>query len=199
MSTMKLRLGPVDHGRRLSIQEFREADETEGHRYELGGGVLEVTEVPGSIHRRVVGNLYRMIARYDAGHPGVIETFGGGSEFRLWIPSMESGRNPDLGVVLEGSPKDERGRTQPALIAEVVSRGSRTGDYQTKREDYHVFGVPEYWIVDPARRLVVVLDRSADGGDERIAETDAPIPSRVLPGLAGRPDDLWTGVTAADD
>jgi len=199
MSTMKLRLGPVDQGRRLTIQEFREADETEGYRYELGGGVLEVTEVPGSIHRRVVGNLYRMIARYDQDHPGVIETFGGGSVFRLWIPARESGRNPDLGVVLEGAPKDERGQTQPALIAEVVSRRSRTRDYQTKREEYHVFGVREYWIVDHALRRVVVLEHSPDGWNERIAEAADAIPSLVLPGLAGRVENLWTGLADDDD
>lgn len=199
MSTTKLQLGPADNGRRLSIQEFRDADEEEGYRFELGRGVLEVTEVPNTRHRRVVGNLYRMIARYDLDHPGVIETFGGGSEFRLWITARESGRNPDLGVVLEGTPKDERGRTQPALVAEVVSRGSRTRDYQTKREEYHLFGVREYWIVDPARRLVVVLERSADGWTEQTAAADSPIPSRLLPGLAGRAEDLWIGLSADDD
>lgn len=199
MSTTKLSLGLADDGRRLSIQEFRDADETDGHRYELGGGVLEVTEAPGPIHCRVVSNLYRMIARYDLDHPGVIEMFGGGSEFRLWIPARESGRNPDLGVVLEGTPRDERGRPRPALVAEVVSRRGRTRDYQTKREEYHVFGVQEYWIVDPALRRVVVLQRSADGWDERVAEAAEAIPSLVLPGRAGRVDDLWTGLGGEQD
>lgn len=199
MSTTKLSLGLADDGRRLSIQEFRGADETDGHRYELGGGFLEATEVPGPIHRRVVSNLYRMIARYDLDRPGAIEAFGGGSEFRLWITAKESGRNPDLGVVLEGSPKDERGRTQPALVAEVVSKHSRTRDYQTKRDECHVFGVQEYWIVDPALRRVVVLQRSADGWDERIVEAASAIPSLVLPGLAGRAQDLWTGLGNDED
>ena len=199
MSTMQLRLGPSDHGRTMSIQEFRDADEEEGYRYELAGGVLEVTEVPGPAHRRVVGNLYRAIARYDQAHPGMIETFGGGSEFRLWIPGKESGRNPDLGVVLEGSPRDDRGRTQPALVAEVVSRGSRARDYQTKREEYLAFGVLEYWIVDPALRQVVVLDRREGDWDEQIVRADDVIPSRVLPGLDARAGELWAGVDDDDE
>ncbi len=199
MSTIQHRLGPADHGRAISIQEFREAEEEEGYRYELARGVLEVTEAPGPAHRRIVGNLYRAIARYDQDHPGLIETFGGGSEFRLWIPGKESGRNPDLGVVLEGSSRDARGRTQPALVAEVVSRGSRVRDYQAKREEYHQFGIREYWIVDPTLRRVVVLDRSQADWNERVVNADDVIPSLVLPGLHTRVSELWAGVTPDDD
>ena len=124
-----------------SLEEFREAEEQEGFRYELAEGVLEVTEVPGPVHRRVVGNLYRVIARYDRDHPGVIETFGGGAEFRLWIPSTIPAQCR-LGVVLEGSPADAQGRTQPTLVAEVVSRGSiaRTTRPSAGRTCFLVFG-----------------------------------------------------------
>ena len=65
MSTVKPRIGLADNGRRMTLDEFREAQETGGYRYELGEGVLEVTEVPNTPHRRVVGNLYRGIGRYD--------------------------------------------------------------------------------------------------------------------------------------
>jgi Uma2 family endonuclease len=194
MSTVQLRIGPADRGRRMSLEEFREADEAEGYRYELAEGVLEVTEVPGPAHRRVVGNLYRAIARYDADHPGVIETYGGGSEFRLWIPSRASGRNPDLGVVLEGTLPDARGRTQPALVGEVVSRSSRDRDYQTKRQEYLLFGIREYWIVDPMLRSVTVLSRLDDDWAEQIAREDQTIPSQILPGLKCRVGDVWVGV-----
>ena len=30
-----LRIGPADHGRRMSLQEFLDAEEEEGYRYEL--------------------------------------------------------------------------------------------------------------------------------------------------------------------
>jgi hypothetical protein len=44
-----LRIGPADHGRELTLQEFLEAEEEEGYRYELARGVLEVTEVPNEL------------------------------------------------------------------------------------------------------------------------------------------------------
>jgi len=182
MSMIQLRIGPADHGRALTLEEFRDAEEEEGYRFELGRGVLEVTEVPGSRHRRVVSNLYRAIGRFDQEHPGVVEWFRGGSEFRLWIPTLTSGRNPDLGVVLEGTPPDAKGRTQPSLVAEVVSRSSRTRDYQTKREEYLDFGILEYWIVDPQRHQVTVLVREAADWSEQISP---PCPIASLNDFAG--------------
>ena len=61
-----LRIGPADQGRTMTLEEFREAEETDGYRYELAQGVLEVTEVPNDPHGVVVCNLYRAVSRYDA-------------------------------------------------------------------------------------------------------------------------------------
>lgn len=174
----------------MSLREFREAEEEEGYRYELAEGVLEVTEVSGPDHRRVVRNLFRAIARFDAAHPGVIETYGGGSEFRLWIPAQASGRNPDLGVVLEGALPDDQGRTQPALVGEVVSKSSRVRDYETKRREYFLYGVAEYWIIDPFIRRITVLTRGTGDWNEQTARDEQIIPSRLLPGLDSRVADL---------
>ncbi len=41
-----LRIGPADHGRMMTLEEFREAEELDGYRYELARGVLEVADVP---------------------------------------------------------------------------------------------------------------------------------------------------------
>jgi Uma2 family endonuclease len=196
MSTMRTRIGPSDSGRKMSLEEFREADEEEGYRYELAGGTVEVTEIPNTIHRRVVGNLYRAVGLYDHENPGLIETFGGGAEFRLWIPEMISGRNPDLGVVLEGTLPDARGRTQPSLVAEVVSRRSGARDYETKRREYLVFGLHEYWIVDPFLRQVVLLVREGDSWSEQVLRGNQRIPSTLLHSLNLHVSDLWTGLPA---
>ena len=79
-----LRISPADHGRIMTLEEFREAEELDGYRYELARGVLEVTEVPNDPHGVVVANLYDAISRYRRDHPGVILRYGGGSEIRLW-------------------------------------------------------------------------------------------------------------------
>src|SRR3954451_11866529 len=107
MVTIGTRIGPADHGRTMTLEELRDAEVEEGYRYELARGVLEVTEVPNDPHGQVVDNLHQAVTTYRHHHPGLIRRVGGAGEFRLWVPGMGSGRNPDLAIVFEGTPKDE--------------------------------------------------------------------------------------------
>ena len=54
MATITRRIGPSDHGQRLTLDEFIEADFEEGWLYELARGVIDVTQVPGPHHGRIV-------------------------------------------------------------------------------------------------------------------------------------------------
>jgi Uma2 family endonuclease len=194
-----LRIGPADHGRAMTLQQFLDAEEEAGYRYELARGVLEVSQVPNEAHGVVVSNLYDAVARYRRDHPRFIYRYGGGNEFQFVIPELVSGRNPDLAVVLLAAPKDDRGRRRPALGAEVVSRRSIQRDYVVKREEYHAYGLDEYWIVDPLERKVKVLTRRGDGWDEQVVRDDQVIPSRVLPGLLTTVNELWQELDEAED
>ena len=156
------------------------------------------SQVPNYPHRQVVTNLYDAIARYRRMRPGVVLSYGGGSQFQLGLPGMITGRNPDLGVVSRGTPKDWRGRTSPALVAEVVSRVSVNRDYQSKREEYHAFGLLEYWIVDPLKRQVTVLSRRGDVWHEAVFREGQVIVSLVLPGFATTVAELWIDVDEDD-
>src|SRR5215210_6877066 len=129
MATVALRIGPADHGRAMTLEEFLEAEEEPGYRYELARGVLEVTEVPNDPHGQIVSNLHWAFVDYLRQHPGSIRRTGGAGEFRLWIPGMVSGRNPDLAIVFHGTPPDARGRRPPGLVVEVVSEGGEGRDY----------------------------------------------------------------------
>ena len=194
--TSTIKIGPADHGRLMTLEEFLEADVEEGYRYELARGVLEVTHVPNDPHGSIVWNLLRFIALYDTSHPRVIHRAGGGSEFRFWLPGMISGRNPDVGVVLRGTPKDWRGRRPASLAFEVVSEGSEAHerDYMTKRAEFLAYGLREYWIVDPLAKTVTVLIRDGDSWVEQVYRDDQQAVSLVLPGLAIRLPDLWPEV-----
>ena len=194
MATVGLRLGPADHGRRMTLEEFREADSEEGYRYELARGVLEVVEVPNDPHGQIVFNSQGALHLYHRQCPGLIRRIGGGGEFRVWIPEFVSGRNPDVAVVLMGTPKDHRERRPSSLVAEVVSKRGEIRDYQEKREEYWVYGLREYWIIDPATRRVLVLNRQADQWTERIFQGDEEIVSELLPGFAGTVAELWVNL-----
>ena len=80
----------------------------------------------------------------------------------------------------------ERHGERADLVMEVVSgdAASRTRDYEDKRRDYAEAGIPEYWIVDPAERRILVLslegDHYAQSGDFGMADVAE---SRVLNGF----------------
>jgi Uma2 family endonuclease len=195
MATLKTRIGPADQGRKMTLDEFREAEEEPRYRYELARGVLEVIEIPKTPDRRVVSRLFSLAALYKNEHPNVIDYFGGGAEVRIWKPGMDTARHPDLGIVFLNAPLDEVGDLQPYLVAEVVSPSSKTRDYQEKREDYLAYGVREYWIVDPLQRQVTILSRRelGDGADwaERVLRDGDLLESPLLPGLATPVAELW--------
>lgn len=44
----------------------------------------------------------------------------------------------------------------PLLVVEVVSKSTKTTDYRSKRSEYAVLEIPEYWIVDPLQGVITV-------------------------------------------
>jgi Uma2 family endonuclease len=199
MATIATRIGPADHGRAMTLEEFLEAEVEEGYRYELARGVLEVTNLPNDPHGQVVYNIYRVVVRYDTEHPGVILRSGGGNEFQLLLPGMPSGRNPDFSIALRGAPRNYRRRRDPVLVAEIVSEGSGDRDYRLKREEYLAYGLLEYWIIDLVERKLTLLIRDGDIWVEQVLRGDQPIASLVLPGLAATVADLWLDLEEYED
>src|SRR5271166_4748690 len=188
-----IRIGPADHGRKMTLEEFREAEELDGYRYELARGVLEVTEVPNDPHGEIVWKLVSTLAIYQQEHSGIIHRAGGAGEYRLWLPRMISGRIPDVAVTLRNTPKDRGGRRPPTLVMEVVSQGveARIRDHTTKREEYLAFGIREYWIIDPYARSVTLLVRDGDVWVEQVCRDEEQGRSSILPGLSIDVADLW--------
>ena len=59
--TTLLKLGPADHGRPLTREEFRTAHWQQGHSYELIDGRLYVSPPPTLPHDRLVTWIYRLL------------------------------------------------------------------------------------------------------------------------------------------
>jgi Uma2 family endonuclease len=202
MSTTRtrVRIGPADHGRRMTLDEFREAEEQRGYLYELARGVLEVSEIPGDSHCQIVHNIHEVFSLYRRDNPGLILRIGHGSDVRFIIPDLGSDRHPDLAIVFQGADLDDRGRRRAAMAVEVVSPGSlaRRRDYEEKREEYLLVGLREYWIVDPKLGQVTVLIRvegvNGPGWVERAFRGGEAIGSDLLPGLQAEVDILWRDI-----
>jgi Uma2 family endonuclease len=179
-------IGPKDHGRRMRLADFDHAQVQEGYLYELGRGVIVVSDVPGRRHRRQYHVLRRSLGVYDGANPGLIQAIYGGSECKILVPGFESERHPDLAVYLTPEPPDEATVWSvwvPDIVIEIVSPGSDLRDYEEKREEYHAFGVREYWIIDVYLRQVTVLRRWGRRWRESIVRPPAVYRTRLLPGF----------------
>jgi Uma2 family endonuclease len=44
----------------------------------------------------------------------------------------------------------------PLLVVEVVSPSTQADDYRSKRSEYGLLEIPEYWIVDPLQEKITI-------------------------------------------
>lgn len=186
-------IGPKHHGRKMSLDKFSKAEFVEGWLYELSRGVVDVTDLPGLDHGRIVDRITTMFTLYREAHPNRINYRAGGAECRIRLPGMQSDRRPDQAVYLFPEPEAEdiwRVWT-PDIVVEVVSRGGRKRDFVLKREEYLRAGALEYWILDPKTRKLHVFDRFGDTWEEKVFTGKKLYRTRLLPGLDIRADALF--------
>ena len=178
------KLGPQDHGRRMSLKEFEPIEVQEGYLYELGRGVVAVSDVPKFRHRRQVSAIRKQLASFDLSNPGRIYEILAGSECKILVDDLESERHPDLAVYLNPPRKEDDWRSWiPEIVIEVVSLSSEIRDYEEKREEYLAIGVKEYWIVDADKGEVLVLRRGRGKWVPRILKAGDIYETKLLPGF----------------
>lgn len=134
-------------------------------RYELVDGAL--VELPpesrlnSTIAVRILLLLVSAGISVELIHPGKCEV-----QVPVLQPKDAANRYPDLVVLRpEHLELTQRRLTitlempPPRLIVEVISPGKTNQDrnYIHKRAQYAAIGVPEYWLIDPIRRTVMVL------------------------------------------
>lgn len=183
----KTRLGPYDHGRKMSLKSFEFAQVEDGYLFELHRGYVIVSEVANYHHAMQIMAILEAPWAYKIAHPDAIHAILGTMECKLPIPSWDSERHPDIAVYLT-RPKGKKDRTLwrtwlPELVIEVVSESSRDRDYVEKRDEYWSLGVKEYWIVDAKLAQVLVLRRGKSAWLEKALGADDVLETKLLPGF----------------
>ena len=156
-------VGPEDHGRRMSLDDFEHAEVIGGHVYELGRGTVVVSDVPVTRHLKQFLALRDCLLRYQLQHPAQIHAVIGGGECKILAAGSESDRHPDLAVYFSAPPDGEDiwSTWIADIVVEIVSPGSERRDYDEKPDEYLAFGVKEYWIVDAPKGQMTVMRRLA--------------------------------------
>jgi Uma2 family endonuclease len=118
-----------------------------------------------------------------------------GAPFVMRMDAVESRREPDLQIILEGNPGQ---LTQTAMIGaadiaiEIVSPESVARDYGDKFEEYEKGGVREYWLFDPERKTPLFWRLRESGLYERVSpDADGYYRTPLLPNFALHVPTLW--------
>jgi Uma2 family endonuclease len=187
MGKTLVRIGPADHGRKMSLAEFEHAQVQEGYLYELSRGIITVSDVPNRRHMLLVAATRDQLQDYKSLNRGRIHIIASGNECKLLIPAFDSERHPDLSVFLTEPPPIENASLWrhwfPEIVIEVVSPSSRKRDYEEKPAEYLRRGAREYWIIDPRKRALVVMRRVRNRWTESTVKPPALYQTRSLPGL----------------
>jgi Uma2 family endonuclease len=127
----------------------------DGNRYEVIGGVLYMTTSPSQFHQWIVVRLVELVGT-PARAQGL--AFPYIAPLGVLMPGCDPVQ-PDFFLIRQDRADiipDQRIRGVPDLIAEVLSPNNAEHDTLVKRGAYARAGVPEYWIVRPATRDVLL-------------------------------------------
>ncbi len=151
--------------RPMSLEDYLAYSAAREVRYELVRGVLVDMGAERRINEKIALWLLSQLLQYIP-----VSLVARGTQ--LCVSSeLVTARNPDL-MVLTAELDDCLSQASqslitldmpaPALVVEIVSPGepgedNYDRDYVEKRQEYAARGIPEYWIVDPDRQVVLVL------------------------------------------
>lgn len=145
----------------LSFEEYLSYNDGTNHLYELfNGALIEVPPESGE-NVQIANRLFLVFALLL----GTDRVRGHGLE--LEVRGEPRNRYPDLTIIREAHIQLLKQRNTirlnmapPLLVIEIVSPGElqRDREYVAKRLQYQDLGIPEYWIVDPQAKNVLVLE-----------------------------------------
>ena len=182
----RLRVALAENSRMVArtvlTYEGLQAAPNDGLRRELLGGDLYVSPAPSPMHQRAVRDILIALDAYAREHGG--EALD--SPIDVVFSSIDAVQ-PD--VVYFAADKlsiigEKNVQGPPSLVVEVLSPSSSDVDPERKLATYARFGVPEYWIVDPA---TLTLTAHAEPQGERylrvVESTWGEIEAITLPAL----------------
>ncbi|MGE5578558.1 MAG: Uma2 family endonuclease [Bacillota bacterium] len=141
---------------RLTYDDYLRAPA--GLRYELVEGELRMVPSPSVTHQDISMRLERMLLEH-------LQDRGLGKVLHAPCDVVLSHHNvvqPDVFFVSKdrlGIIGKENVKGAPDLVIEILSESTKDWDQVSKRSVYSLYGVREYWIVDPDARTIEVATR----------------------------------------
>lgn len=182
MTQAKPRFTTLDEYAALDTWELPEGN------YELVNG--EIIELPteSGLNIVIAGFLFSVLLQF-APHYLIrrgTEIFVNGRAVTSRFPDLVV-LSEEGAIALNGAKRSAVRLDMPApkLTIEVVSPGNdnQNRGYVDKREEYAMRGIPEYWIIDPVRSVVIVLRLDGKSYQAKEFRNEESIASPTFPGL----------------
>jgi Uma2 family endonuclease len=147
-----LRIGPHDHGRAMTYEEYLSGDYEEGYRYELIRGKLYVSPQPNPPHDAMSEYLDELLTMYKLQHRNIIKRLS--SHARVFVPGERKTTCPEPDFSLYNDfarslQQQSWAPFSPFIVIEIVSKDDPDKDYVRNVELYQrVPTILEYWLFD---------------------------------------------------
>ena len=145
---------------KLTYEDYRLIPD-DGKRHELIDGEHIMSPSPTTKHQRISMRLsyelHRFLQEHRLGEVFVAPCDVVLSDFDVVQPDLIFIATAQAEIVTETNIHGT-----PTLVVEILSEGNRKLDETIKRQRYEHYGIPEYWIIDPALDQVKIY-RLADG------------------------------------
>ena len=164
----------------------------DGMRYEIANGVLLLTPSSTGSHQATIGEVFFHL-RSHVKLPGL--GFVSQAPFVVELSSKDVFQ-PDIVVVMNAHLDRVQEKKvmigAPDLVVEVAPPGAVAFDRLTKYDTYAWAGVPEYWIVNLARRTVEVFVLEGDEYHSLgVFHGEQKVPSRLISWLSVRVEQFF--------
>jgi Uma2 family endonuclease len=154
----------------------------DGHQYELYDGEVRVVPSATNRHQLVLAQLFLQLHAFERTHGGRLLMAPSDvvfNQYNVLQPDLLYFAQTRKHLVQLDKPTD----VSPDLAIEILSPSTSTHDRTRKQAMYARFGVPEYWIVDPADETIeiFVLER----GSYRVAQMVGRYDTASSPSIDG--------------
>ena len=138
--------------KKVSLPEFNNLDLKDENKYELIDVIVLMSPRPNYKHQEIMSKLNIEIGTYLKGKHCMVFT-----EVELEI--NDDVLIPDLSIICGlNNSNFQRYKKAPEIIIEIISPSSQYTDTFTKLYKYELFGVKEYWIVNPKIEIITVYN-----------------------------------------
>ncbi len=168
-------------GHSLTVRELHDMPD-DGNRRELIEGELLVSPPPRTDHQEIVAEL---LVRLRTARPPDLTVLAAPLAALL---SFDTEVQPDVLAAPTEAFTDANLPGPPSLAVEVISPAGLVRDLNIKKHAYERFGVPNYWVIDPAEPSLIAFELdngryqmvASVAGDEPF-EATRPFPVRIVP------------------